>query len=72
MEQILRNVMPGNQEATTLEEVGNGVTLPQGTIVLAADDSPVARLMIERARAADAALIVTTHDRRLADGFDRG
>lgn len=48
VEQILRNVMPGNQGATTLEEVGDGVTLPQGTIVLAADDSPVARLMIEQ------------------------
>lgn len=52
VEQILRNVMPGNQEATTLDAVGNGVNLPQGTIVLAADDSPVARMMIEQGLAA--------------------
>lgn len=31
----------------------------------------VATLLIERARAAGAALVVTTHDRRLADRFDR-
>lgn len=48
VEQILRNVMPGNKEETALEEAGDAVVLPPGTIVLAADDSPVARMMIEQ------------------------
>ena len=52
VEQILRNVMPGAREEITAEDVGDGVTLPPGTIVLAADDSPVARLMIEQGLAA--------------------
>ena len=48
VEQILRNVMPGAKDEITAKDVGDGVTLPPGTIVLAADDSPVARLMIEQ------------------------
>lgn len=48
VEQILRNVMPGTEQEASLEDVGAAVVLPQGTIVLAADDSPVARLMIEQ------------------------
>ena len=48
VEQILRNVMPGTQEEVSLEAVGEAVALPEDTIVLAADDSPVARLMIEQ------------------------
>ena len=48
VEQILRNVMPTAQEAITPESVGAAVTLPKGAIILAADDSPVARMMIEQ------------------------
>jgi two-component system chemotaxis response regulator CheV len=48
VEQILRNVMPATKEETSLEDAGDGVTLPKGAIVLAADDSPVARMMIEQ------------------------
>ncbi|MFP5466312.1 MAG: chemotaxis protein [Gammaproteobacteria bacterium] len=48
VEQILRNVMPTAQEDIAPESVGDSVVLPPGTIVLAADDSPVARMMIEQ------------------------
>jgi two-component system, chemotaxis family, chemotaxis protein CheV len=48
VEQILRNVMPTAQEEITPQSVGDAVVLPKGTIVLAADDSPVARMMIEQ------------------------
>lgn len=48
VEQILRNVLPTAQEDITSTSVGDGVVLPPGTIVLAADDSPVARMMIEQ------------------------
>ncbi len=48
VEQILRNVMPAAKEPITPESVGDAVRLPAGSIVLAADDSPVARMMIEQ------------------------
>lgn len=48
VEQILRNVMPTTQEAITPQSVGAAVNLPKGSIILAADDSPVARMMIEQ------------------------
>jgi two-component system chemotaxis response regulator CheV len=48
VEQILRNVMPTTQEAITPQSVGAAVHLPEGSIILAADDSPVARMMIEQ------------------------
>lgn len=48
VEQILRNVMPGTQDETRLDDASDAITLPQGTFVLAADDSPVARMMIEQ------------------------
>jgi two-component system chemotaxis response regulator CheV len=48
VEQILRNVMPPASDAITPESVGEAIALPPGTIVLAADDSPVARMMIEQ------------------------
>lgn len=48
VEQILRNIMPASQEAITPQSVGDAVVLPQGAIILAADDSPVARMMIEQ------------------------
>ena len=48
VEQILRNVMPTAQEAITPQSVGAAGNLPEGSIILAADDSPVARMMIEQ------------------------
>ncbi|MCU0762841.1 MAG: chemotaxis protein [Hydrogenophaga sp.] len=48
VEQILRDVMPTAQEAITPQSVGAAVTLPKDAIILAADDSPVARMMIEQ------------------------
>lgn len=48
VEQILRNVMGTTAETITPETVGQGVHLPQGSVILAADDSPVARMMIEQ------------------------
>lgn len=48
VEQILRNVMPAAREEITPKTVGDGVVLPPGAIILAADDSPVARMMIEQ------------------------
>ena len=47
VEQILRDVMPSNIEDLIPEKVGPKVNLPAGTIILAADDSPLARSMME-------------------------
>ena len=48
VEQILRRVMPAAANETSLDAVGDQVVLPPGSIVLAADDSPVARMLIEQ------------------------
>ncbi len=48
VEQILRSVMPAAANETALDAVGEQVVLPPGSIVLAADDSPVARMLIEQ------------------------
>ncbi|MBQ0921397.1 chemotaxis protein CheV [Hydrogenophaga aromaticivorans] len=60
VEQILRNVMPTAQEAITPQSVGTAVHLPEGSIILAADDSPVARMMIEQGLGAMGAHYVMT------------
>ncbi len=60
VEQILRNVMPTQQEEITPEVVGEAVVLPKGSFILAADDSPVARLMIEQGLNAMGAAYVMT------------
>ena len=52
VEQILRNVMPHTDEDITAEDVGDAIRLPAGAVILAADDSPVARMMIEQGLAA--------------------
>jgi two-component system chemotaxis response regulator CheV len=52
VEQILRRVMPPAHEEITADDVGDAIRLPPGAIVLAADDSPVARMMIEQGLAA--------------------
>ena len=47
VEQILRDVLPGSSEETTPDQHSPKINLPSGTVVLAADDSPLARTMIE-------------------------
>ena len=60
VEQILRNVMPTTQQTISSEAVGSTVQLPTGSIVLAADDSPVARMMLEQGLAAMGVTYVMT------------
>jgi two-component system chemotaxis response regulator CheV len=47
VEQVLRDVMPVTKEEITREVVGAELPLPKGTSVLVADDSYVARAVIE-------------------------
>jgi two-component system, chemotaxis family, chemotaxis protein CheV len=47
VEQILKNVMPSTAEEINREAVGPEVVLPEGTQILVADDSAVARSVIE-------------------------
>ena len=47
VEQILKNVMPATTQEINREAVGPEVVLPQGTMILVADDSAVARSVIE-------------------------
>ena len=60
VEQILRNVMPSTQQTISSEALGSSVQLPPGSIVLAADDSPVARMMLEQGLAAMGVTYVMT------------
>ena len=60
VEQILRNVMPSNEKPITPALVGAAVSLPPGTLILAADDSPVARMMLEQGLTAMGARYVMT------------
>jgi two-component system chemotaxis response regulator CheV len=48
VEQILRDVMPNEHKSEINEAQVGVVKLPPGTVVLAADDSAVARMMIEQ------------------------
>jgi two-component system chemotaxis response regulator CheV len=48
VEQILRDVMPEDTESLSSTKTNIKVSLPPGTVVLAADDSPVAREMLEK------------------------
>jgi len=48
VEQILRDVMPQDHVSEVDEAKVGAVKLPPGTVVLAADDSAVARMMIEQ------------------------
>jgi two-component system chemotaxis response regulator CheV len=48
VEQILRDVFPENNNASMDNAVMQGLRLPPGTVILAADDSAVARMMIEQ------------------------
>ena len=47
VEQILKNVMPSTAEEINREAVGPEIKLPPGTSILVADDSAVARTVIE-------------------------
>jgi two-component system, chemotaxis family, chemotaxis protein CheV len=47
VEQILKNVMPATTQEINREAVGPEVVLPEGTCLLVADDSAVARSVIE-------------------------
>ena len=60
VEQILRDVMPCSTEDLTPETIGPSINLPEGTVILAADDSPLARTMIESGlKALDTPFIMT-------------
>ncbi|RXZ38832.1 chemotaxis signal transduction protein CheV [Oxalobacteraceae bacterium CAVE-383] len=48
VEKILRDVLPGDEPVITPETVGAHFTLPAGTQILAADDSPLARMLITK------------------------
>jgi two-component system, chemotaxis family, chemotaxis protein CheV len=48
VEQILRDVFPQDHQGVTEESVIPKLELPAGTVVMAADDSAVARMMIEQ------------------------
>lgn len=47
VEQILRDVLPSSQPDVNAETMGAAVTLPPGTQIIAADDSGLARRLIE-------------------------
>ncbi|MES2831728.1 MAG: chemotaxis protein [Pseudomonadota bacterium] len=47
VEQILRNVLPSGEADVDVSVLGAPVTLPEGTRILAADDSGLARRLIE-------------------------
>ncbi|MDE2388801.1 MAG: chemotaxis protein CheV [Betaproteobacteria bacterium] len=47
VEQILRDVLPAQIGEMTPEKIGPAIKLPAGKVILAADDSPLARSMIE-------------------------
>jgi two-component system chemotaxis response regulator CheV len=47
VEQILKNVLPSTTEEINRDAVGPTLSLPAGTVILAADDSAVARSVIE-------------------------
>jgi two-component system chemotaxis response regulator CheV len=46
VEQILRNVMPSNGEDIDTEAIDSSASLPPGAVILAADDSASARMLI--------------------------
>jgi two-component system chemotaxis response regulator CheV len=52
VEQILRTVMPPAGPEITSETLGPRVTLPEGSVILAADDSMIARKLIEQSLSA--------------------
>lgn len=49
VEQILRDVLPNPAGEMVSQNIGSKITLPAGKVILAADDSPLARSLIENA-----------------------
>ncbi|MGZ3158033.1 MAG: chemotaxis protein [Burkholderiaceae bacterium] len=47
VEQILRSVLPPNKPDVDIDSLGPAISIPAGTVILAADDSASARLMIQ-------------------------
>jgi two-component system chemotaxis response regulator CheV len=60
VEQILKNVMPTTREEINQEVVGPALVLPAGSVILVADDSAVARSVIELGLKAMGAQFVMT------------
>lgn len=60
VEQILRSVIPTSMEEITRDVVGPELKLPAGTVILVADDSAVARTVIELGLKAMAAPFIMT------------
>ncbi len=60
VEKILRDVMPSEEAPISKETVGAALVLPPGTVILAADDSAVARSMIEQGLNAMSAPFIMT------------
>ncbi|MEK6595856.1 MAG: chemotaxis protein [Pseudomonadota bacterium] len=59
VEQILRDVLPSSTE-NLIPEMGPKIKLPAGTVILAADDSPLARSMLENGlKALDVPFVMT-------------
>jgi two-component system chemotaxis response regulator CheV len=60
VEQILRDVLPNSTDDLTPKNVGPQIKLPAGTVILAADDSPLARSLIENGlKALDVPFVMT-------------
>ena len=69
VEQILRTVMPPPGPEITDEAVGARIKLPAGTMILVADDSVIARSLIEKSLSAMGAPFVMTKSGR--EAWDR-
>jgi two-component system chemotaxis response regulator CheV len=66
VEQVLRMVMPPTAPEITSDNIGPRVSLPAGSMILAADDSAVARSLIEQGLAAMGAPYIMTRSGREA------
>ncbi|BCO29391.1 chemotaxis protein CheV [Rhodoferax lithotrophicus] len=72
VEQVLRDVTPVTKEEITKEVVGSEPLLPPGTSILVADDSHVARAVIELGlNAMDASFVMTRTGRQAWDYLDQ-
>lgn len=60
VEQILRDVLPQHVTEVNPETIGPTLRLPEGTVILAADDSAVARTLIEQGLLALGAPVLMT------------
>ncbi len=66
VEQVLRMVMPPTAPEITSDNIGPRVNLPAGSMILAADDSAVARSLIEQGLSAMGAPYIMTRSGREA------